>query len=76
MSLLQRHQERRVGGDVARHPMRRRLQIALEEHIRHHALEQDHRRDDDQQRAPEQPARHVTLEHAEGIVAREAARRR
>jgi hypothetical protein len=64
-----------VGGDVARHAPRRGVEVPLEEDIRGDAEQQDHRRYDDEQRTPEQPARQKALDEPPGIVTREPAQR-
>ncbi len=59
--VLQRHQKIDVGGDVARQAAGGAFQVALEKDIGDDRLQQHDRRDDDDQRAAEQPARQDAL---------------
>ena len=62
MIVFQRHQQRHVGGHIARQAPRGGVEIALEEHVGHDGLQHHHRRHDDDQRTPEQSARQKALE--------------
>ncbi|HEY4973376.1 MAG TPA: hypothetical protein VII41_07190, partial [Steroidobacteraceae bacterium] len=47
--IFECHQQRDIPGHVARQPPCGGIKIALEEYIRDHALQQHHRRHDDDQ---------------------------
>ena len=60
--VFHRHQQRDVGGDIARQPPGGGVQVALEKDIGDDRLQDDDGRDDDDQRAAEQSARQETLD--------------
>ena len=64
--VFQRHQQRDIGRHIARQAPRGGVQVALEEHICHHALQQHHGRQDDDQRAAKEPARQEALDEFAG----------
>ena len=62
-----------VGCHIARHAPRRGVEIALEEDVGNDRLQQKHRRNDDDERTAEQPARHETLEETSRPQPRQSA---
>ena len=60
--VFQRHQQRHVGGHVARQPSGGGVQVALEKHVSDDRLQDHDRRHDDDQRAAEQSARQKALD--------------